>query len=153
MMKISSRKPLIAMITLAAAVAMPTAFAQSATTNQQANQQGAGQAAQQERIDAAQDTATATTDPTTTSESATGAAESATGAATESPQQTTGSAGQQGWEQVDTDRDGSISKQEASANAGLSQVFGQADADADGLLSTDEYKSFVDQNYGKPATP
>ena len=143
-MKISSRKPLLAMITLSAALAMPTAFAQSATTNQQANQQGAGHAAQQERIDSAQDAATATADPTTTSESA-------TGAAVESSQRTTGSAGQQGWEQVDTDRDGSISKQEASANAGLSQVFNRADADADGLLSADEYKSFVDQNYGKPA--
>ena len=152
-MKISSRKPLIAMIILSAALAMPTAFAQSAATNPQANQQGAGQAAQQERIDTAQDAATAATDPTTTSESATGAAESAAGAAIESSQQTTGSAGQQGWEQVDTDRDGSISEQEATVNPGLSQVFERADADADGLLSTDEYKSFVDHNYGKPASP
>jgi Ni/Co efflux regulator RcnB len=146
-MKISSRKPLIAMITLSAALAMPMAFAQSDTTDQQA----VGQAAQQEQIDAAQDAAT-TTDSTDATDPTMGG-QSATGAATQSTQQATGSAGQQGWEQVDTDGDGSISKQEAGANAGLSQVFDQADADADGMLTTDEYKSFVDQNYGEPSSP
>jgi len=39
-------------------------------------------------------------------------------------------------------------RQEASANAGLSQVFDQADADTDGKLTADEYKAFVSKNYG-----
>ena len=67
------------------------------------------------------------------------------------PTQSTQSAtqGKQGWADVDTDGDGASSKQEAAANAGLSQVFDQADANADGSLSADEYKAFVSKNYGE----
>lgn len=113
----NNRKPLIALVALSAALAMPLAFAQ-----EQAEE------------------ATQQTEPT---------AEQATGAATETPTQSTQSAaqGQQGWAEVDTDGDGAISKQEAAANPGLSQVFDQADADADGKLTADEYKAFVSKNY------
>ena len=62
------------------------------------------------------------------------------------------SSGKQGWDDVDMDKDGAISKQEASANAGLSQVFDQADGNADGKLTADEYKAFVSKNYDDPKT-
>ena len=117
----NNRKPLIALVALSAALAMPLAFAQEKTEDA---------ATQQSQ-----------TEPT---------AEQATGAATQDPTQSTQSATQakQGWADVDTDGDGAISKQGASAHAGLSQVFDQADADTDGKLTADEYKAFVSKNYG-----
>lgn len=53
------------------------------------------------------------------------------------------SGGGQTWASVDTDSDGAISKQEAQVNAGLTQIFDQADGNADGKLTPDEYKAFV----------
>ncbi|MEE7566256.1 EF-hand domain-containing protein [Xanthomonas sp. Kuri4-3] len=53
------------------------------------------------------------------------------------------SGGGQTWASVDTDSDGAISKQEAQVNAGLSQIFDQADGDGNGKLTPDEYKAFV----------
>jgi type IV secretory pathway TrbL component len=58
------------------------------------------------------------------------------------PAQAQGGGGQT-WASVDTDSDGAISKQEAQVNAGLSQIFDQADGDANGKLTPDEYKAFV----------
>jgi cytochrome c peroxidase len=126
-----NRKPLIGLIALSAALAMPMAFAQDATTE-----------------DAAQPQAEQT-QPTPTE-----SAESATGATTQPAEQATSAAssGKQGWDDVDVDKDGAISKQEASSNAGLSQVFDQADGNADGKLTADEYKAFVSKNYGDPKT-
>ena len=130
----SNRKSVIGLIALSAALAMPMAFAQSETAEQDAQAQS-GQPA-----------------PT---ESAT-PTEAAQGAAVQATEQSTSSAsnqGKQGWNDVDSDKDGAISKQEASSNAGLSQVFEQADADTDGKLTADEYKAFVSKNYGEPKTP
>lgn len=127
-----NRKPLIGLIALSAALAMPMAFAQSETD----------------------ETAPPRTEQPTPTEAAT-PTESATGASVQSTEQTTGAASsnaKQGWAEVDTDNDGAISKQEASSNAGLSQVFDQADADADGKLTAEEYKAFVSKNYGDPKT-
>ena len=126
-----NRKPLIGLIALSAALAMPMAFAQDATTE-----------------DAAQPQAEQT-QPTPTE-----SAESATGATSQPAEQATSAAssGKQGWDDVDVDKDGAISKQEASSNAGLSQVFDQADGNADGKLTADEYKAFVSKNYGDPKT-
>jgi len=119
----NTRTPLIALVALSAALAMPLAFAQEKTED------AATQQAQQ-------------TEPTT---------DQATGSATQSPTQSTQSAadGKQGWADVDTNGDGNISKEEAAANPGLSQVFDQADANADGSLTADEYKAFVSKNYGE----
>ncbi|KRA46424.1 hypothetical protein [Pseudoxanthomonas sp. Root630] len=119
----NTRTPLIALVALSAALAMPLAFAQEKTED------AATQQAQQ-------------TEPT---------ADQATGSATQSPTQSTQSAagGKQGWADVDTNGDGNISKEEAAANPGLSQVFDQADANADGALTADEYKAFVSKNYGE----
>ena len=128
-----NRKPLIGLIALSAALAMPMAFAQSET-----------------EASAAQ----TPTEQATPTESAT-PADSATGASVQQAEQSAAGAsdqGKQGWNDVDTDKDGAISKQEASTNAGLSQVFEQADADTDGKLTADEYKAFVSKNYGEPKT-
>ena len=127
-----NRKPLIGLIALSAALAMPMAFAQSET----------------------EQTAPPQTEATTPTETAP-PTESATGASVQSTEQTSGAASsnaKQGWADVDTDKDGAISKQEASSNAGLSQVFDQADADTDGKLTAEEYKAFVSKNYGEPKT-
>ena len=126
-----NRKPLIGLIALSAVLAMPMAFAQSDT----AAQASEPQAEQPAPTEAAQPT------------------ESATGASAQATEQTTataGSNGKQGWEEVDADKDGAISKQEASSNAGLAQIFDKADADVDGKLTADEYKAFVSKNYGEP---
>lgn len=116
----NTRKPLIALVALSAALAMPLAFAQEKTDDGMQEQQ--------------------------TEQSA----EQATGSATTPTQSTDAGATQakQGWADVDTDADGNISKEEAAANPGLSQVFDQADANADGSLTADEYKAFVSKNYG-----
>jgi len=127
-----NRKPLIGLIALSAALAMPMAFAQSQTEETAPPQ-------------AEQSTPTEAAAPT----------ESATGASVQSTEQDAEAASsdaKQGWDDVDADKDGAISKQEASSNAGLSQVFDQADADTDGKLTPEEYKAFVSKNYGDPKT-
>jgi hypothetical protein len=128
-----NRKSTLGLIALSAALVMPMAFAQS-DTEAQATQAQTEQA-----------TPVESTPP----------AESATGAADQSTDQVSGAAtssGKPGWEQMDVDKDGAISKQEATANAGLSQIFDQADADTNGALTTDEYKAFVSKHYGEPKT-
>jgi hypothetical protein len=130
-----NRKPLIGLIALTAALAMPLALAQETTDSSAAAQ-------------------TQTTDPQT--QSATDAtstdATSATGATTQSPQTGAASAqgGKQDWASLDMDADGNISKEESSANAGLAQIFDKADADADGKLTAEEYNTYVSKNYGEP---
>ena len=65
-----------------------------------------------------------------------------------------GGGGGQTWASVDTDSDGAISKQEAQVNAGLAQIFDQADGDANGKLTPDEYKAFVaKQQAGASSAP
>ncbi|MGH8026302.1 MAG: EF-hand domain-containing protein [Pseudoxanthomonas sp.] len=128
-MKSTNRKSTLGLIALSAALAMPMAYAQTQE-----------EAAQPQ------------TEQPTPTESAT-PTDSAQGAATQPTEQATGAAssnGKQGWNDVDTDKDGAISKQEASSNAGLSQIFDKADADTDGKLTPDEYKAFVSKNYGEP---
>lgn len=137
-MNTRNRKPLIGLIALSAALAMPMAFAQSET----------------------EEAATPQTEQPVPTEAATAAeaappAETATGASVQSAEQTSGAASsdaKQGWNDVDADKDGAISKQEASSNPGLAQVFDQADADTDGKLTAEEYKAFVSKNYGDPKT-
>ncbi|WP_368564370.1 EF-hand domain-containing protein [Pseudoxanthomonas sp. UTMC 1351] len=131
-----NRKPLIGLIALTAALAMPLALAQE-TTDSSASAQTQTDPQTQDATDATSTDAT-----------------SATGATTQSSSQATGSAsaqgGKQDWASLDLDADGMISKEEASANAGLSQVFDKADANADGKLEAAEYNEFVSKNYGEP---
>lgn len=135
----SNRKPIFALLALTAAFGAAPAFAQSAT-DAAAPPQDAGTAtdpaAQQQQQ---QPTNPQTTEPQTSGD-ASGWAQPA-------------GAKKMGWEEVDADKDGAISKDEATASDGLSQVFDKADADADGKLTADEYKDFVSKNYGeKPQT-
>jgi hypothetical protein len=81
-------------------------------------------------------------DPTTSSDQAGAAGASDTSAAQGS------SSGKKSWSDVDTDKNGSLSKSEASSVPALSQVFDQADADADGALTADEYKAYVAKAQG-----
>ena len=50
------------------------------------------------------------------------------------------------WADLDVDGNGTLSQTEAGGLQQLSQVFGEADTDADGELTPDEYKAFVAQN-------
>jgi hypothetical protein len=56
------------------------------------------------------------------------------------------------WTELDTDKDGNLNKTEASSIPSLQAVFDQADANADGALTGDEYKSYLAMNgQGKDA--
>lgn len=64
------------------------------------------------------------------------------GAATDA-QATAAAPQKKSWSDVDGDKDGNLSKTEASAVPALGQVFDQADSDANGSLTPDEYKNYV----------
>ena len=51
------------------------------------------------------------------------------------------------FQDLDTDGDGSISKDEAAADPALTQSFGTLDQDADGKLTSAEYQAY------RPASP
>ena len=56
------------------------------------------------------------------------------------------------WAELDTDKDGNLDKTEAATIPSLQAVFDQADANADGALSGDEYKTYLAMNgQGKDA--
>ncbi|MBT2745601.1 MULTISPECIES: EF-hand domain-containing protein [unclassified Lysobacter] len=111
--KHKSRKPMILAMALAATLSAPLAFAQSAGEQAPPSSDAATAAS------AAQDT---------------GAATAAQPAA--APQK-------KSWSDVDGDKDGNLSKTEAAAVPALGQVFDQADSDANGSLTPDEYKNYV----------
>lgn len=128
-MKIS-RKPLIAVVALGAALAAPLAFAQTQPTTPQdpATTSQDYPASSQDPASSTQDDAAAQASP--------GA--QTTAPATEPKQMT--------WADVDTDKSGTISKNESSQLASLAQVFDDADGDKNGELTPDEYKAFVARN-------
>lgn len=96
--------------------AAPLAFAQSATpTQQQVPQAGAQETSQVP----------------------------ATGAAEQQRQQSGASGQGMGWADLDSDGNGNISRAEAQPHAALSGVFATADANGDGELTADEYRSFI----------
>ena len=47
------------------------------------------------------------------------------------------------WSDLDTDKNGNLSKSEASSLSSLSQVFDAADANHDGSLTPDEYRAYL----------
>ena len=115
-----SRKSLIGTFALVATLSAPLAFAQSDTSS------------------STQSTppAEAATPPTTSNDAA---------AAT-----TAGDpASKKSWAEVDTDKDGNLTKMEAAAVPSLGQVFDKADSNADGSLTPDEYKAYVAKNEKK----
>jgi EF hand len=52
------------------------------------------------------------------------------------------------WADLDVDKDGNLTKPEVATVPALSQVFDQADADANGKLTAEEYKMFASKNSG-----
>ncbi|MGY1425848.1 EF-hand domain-containing protein [Lysobacter sp. A289] len=52
------------------------------------------------------------------------------------------------WNDVDTNGDGALSQAEAASVPALDAVFAEADVDADGLLTADEYKAYVAKMQG-----
>ncbi|RPE79693.1 EF-hand domain-containing protein [Vulcaniibacterium tengchongense] len=119
-MKLDSRHSLIGAFALSAVLAAPFAFAQSADASAQSAQ--TDPAAQQTQAP-----------PTGSAAPAAGASE---------PQK-------KSWNDVDADKNGTLSKTEAASVPALGQVFDQADADADGALTPDEYKAYVAQVQGQ----
>jgi hypothetical protein len=54
------------------------------------------------------------------------------------------------WSDLDTDKDGNLSKSEAAPIPSLQAVFDKADANADGALTGEEYKTYLAVN-GQPS--
>ncbi|QNR97688.1 EF-hand domain-containing protein [Stenotrophomonas sp. 169] len=129
-MTIRTRKPLIALLVAAGSVFALPAMAQSAAQDRAADAQAQAVQAQQAAAAAGNQAAEAGN-----------AADQATHAAGQAAAQASG--GGQTWASIDTDGNGTLSKSEAQVNAGLAQVFDQADTNKDGELSADEYKAFV----------
>lgn len=57
------------------------------------------------------------------------------------------------WSDLDTNKDGKLSKAEAKPVQSLSEVFDSADANADGALSGDEYKAYLAANGTAAGSP
>ncbi|MGJ7901715.1 EF-hand domain-containing protein [Lysobacter sp. 1R34A] len=110
-----SRKSLIGTLALVASLSAPLAFAQSTNAAQTPPTEDAAAAAT-----GAQDTAAAS-----------------------AAQPTAAAPQKKSWADVDGDKDGNLSKTEAAAVPALGQVFEQADSDANGALTPDEYKAYV----------
>ncbi len=53
------------------------------------------------------------------------------------------------WSELDVNNNGSLSTSEAASLASLAKVFGKADANADGELTHDEYKTWLASNSSK----
>lgn len=113
----NARTRLAATVALGAALAMPLAFAQSAVTPEVREAQKAAT----EAAEAAHD--------------AHDAAQQATDAAAQPASR------QLGWNDVDADGNGTISREESAALPALAAVFDAADADGDGELTADEYRA------------
>lgn len=121
-----SRKSLIGAFALVASLSAPLAFAQSAEASAQAAPPA--EAATQAEANAS----AATTAP-------------AAGATAVAP-------AKKSWSDVDLDKDGKLTKSEAATVPALGQVFDQADGNADGTLTTDEYKAYVAKVKGAAKT-
>jgi len=117
----NAHKSLIGLVALGSALVMPLAFAQSDT---------------------------ASTPAQDSTQSATPADQYAAPTQQAAP---TADAKKVTWADLDADKDGSLSKTEAAPLASLSQVFDQADTDADGKLTADEYKAYVAKNGKGPS--
>lgn len=125
-----NRKTLIGSFALVATLSAPLAFAQTDTSAS--------------ATDASAQSTTATdasAQPTSTDTQATTSNDAS--AATMQ-----GDPSKKSWADIDADKDGNLSKAEAAAVPALGQVFDKADSNADGSLTADEYKAYVDQSQG-----
>ncbi len=61
-------------------------------------------------------------------------------------------AAQPTWAELDTDKDGNLSKNEAAALSSVQALFDKADANADGSLTGDEYRNYLAMNNDSKGT-
>jgi hypothetical protein len=123
--------------------ASPTLPTQSSPTAQDAISDRT--AAAEDRKDAKDDDSTASTDATATQNAGSTTLRNTASAAQDSMGASNPGKGNW-WKDADTDGDGKLSSTEANANAGLSSRFATIDADKDGFITTDEYRSFYTAN-------
>ncbi|HTA64839.1 MAG TPA: hypothetical protein VK753_04985 [Xanthomonadaceae bacterium] len=142
-MNIFSRKSSAGLLALSAALMMPLAFAQSTSPSNTASQSdsasppAAASIPQTTNPAAGTTTAQSANTPTAQSSDTTSSSPVATAPATKS-----GSGGQKTWEELDTNKDGNLSKAEAAADPSMKAVFDKADANGDGILTPDEYRAY-----------
>lgn len=132
-MRTFPRNSLLGAFALMASLSAPLAFAQSAVASAQAT--AATPPAVKSDATNAQGNTAANAD--TATEAATGAG------ATAGP-----SPARKSWSDVDADKDGKLTKAEVRNVPELGQVFDLADSNADGSLTTGEYKAYVAQIQG-----
>jgi hypothetical protein len=141
------RNSLILISAITAALAAPLAFAQSGHASATTLGHVATQATSPAMPATPSVPATPPTDDTmaAAATSATGdaTATGATPATPATPAASAASAKRVNWSQLDSDKDGKLSKAEAAPVKGLSKVFDQADANKDGALTADEYKAYL----------
>lgn len=171
-MTLSNRKPLF--LALALTLAAPLAFAQSTTPQAQptttesstqsttTTQDPAAQTAQPTTTQSTTESSTTSTMPTGTQGDATAAtpdpaaaAQDATAATPATPATPADPATPQkkNWSDLDVDKNGSLSVTEAASVQSLAKAFTEADANADGQLTQDEYKAYLAANGKGSATP
>jgi hypothetical protein len=133
-MKLSNRKPLF--LALALTFAAPLAFAQSTTPTQDAqNAASTAQDAASTAQDAAKDATQAAQDATT--QTTNEATNDAMAAQSGEPQK-------KNWSDLDTNKNGTLSASEAASVQSLASAFSTADSNADGELTQDEYKAYLE---------
>jgi hypothetical protein len=54
--------------------------------------------------------------------------------------------GGKSWQELDANGDGNLSKSEAAGNPDMLRVFAKADANHDGILTPDEYRTYYSAN-------
>ena len=122
-------------LALGAALTMPLALAQTATPTSTPQTQPA---TTQPASPATPAQAPAANTPSTQSP-APADPEATAGTATKQPVMSmSANPAQKSWNDLDTDKDGKISKTEAAADPGMKAIFTKADADGDGFLTADE---------------
>lgn len=118
-MNTRSRKSLIGAMALVASLSAPLAFAQSTEASAQASP------------------------PTEAAAQAETSAQAANAAT-----QTGVAPARKSWSDVDADKDGKLTRAETGTVPALGQVFDKADGNADGALTTEEFKAYVAQVQG-----
>lgn len=143
------RTSLLATATAFALLSAPLAFAQStdATAQQQTDTSATADTAGTAADANAQTDTNATTGTDATAQSGTMQSDTGATTGTDTASQATAStqAGAMSWSDIDTDKDGNISKTEAAAMPALDRVFADADGDADGSLTADEYRAYAER--------
>lgn len=156
-----NRKTLSLAVALGASLAMPAAFAQvtKVATDVQATVGAATGATPTADAGISAQATTPVSDANVSSQAHTSASDASTSAsmqATTPAAQTdtaaqadtsttaaTGTPAKKSWTDLDADKNGNLSQTEAGEIDSLAKVFVDADADADGELTPDEYKAYL----------